>query len=155
MTGWRIAFIVAHIIEIIVIWTLLKDYHFVDQSLYQAVETTKSSDALHVAVQLGRFDMISIFFAGVSILIGIAAIFGFAEVRSRSEKRAEEAAKPIAAQIARSVAENEIRPEANRLIEDWFERKGIDVSKLPKRESESAASEDINQNIADAFEDKP
>ncbi|MDR9820595.1 hypothetical protein RJJ63_14965 [Rhizobium hidalgonense] len=95
MNGWRIAFIVAHLIEGVILWTLLRDYHFVDQSLYNEVKDKASLDAIRVASELGRFDLASMFLAGVSILIGVAAIFGFVEVRFRSEKRAEEVARHV------------------------------------------------------------
>jgi len=95
MNGWRIAFIVAHLIEGVLLWTLLKDYHFVDPALYDEVKDKTSLDAIRVASELGRFDLASMFLAGISILLGVAAIFGFVEVRFRSEKRAEEAARQI------------------------------------------------------------
>lgn len=93
MVGWRIAFGIAHLIQFVLLFTLLKDYHFVDPALYSSVKDTESLNAIHVAAELGRFDLASMFLAGVSLLLGVAAIFGFVEVRWRSEKRAEDAAR--------------------------------------------------------------
>lgn len=77
------------------IWLLLKSYHFVDPALYNEVKDQTSLDAIRVASELGRFDLASMFLGGISILLGIAAIFGFVEVRTRSAERAEATARQI------------------------------------------------------------
>jgi hypothetical protein len=150
MNGWRIAFIVAHIVEGVVIWALFKDYHFVDPAIYNEAVKSGNADAIQVAYQIGRLDLASMFLAGISVLLGLAAIFAFVEVRSRAIRNAAETAKLEATRVAQEVAELQISPEASRIIEEFFDRKGIDINALP-RKSDKMASDAAE--IAAALED--
>ncbi len=151
MSGWRPFFLALHIAQIIFIIALLKDYHFVDPALYDAVKAEKSRDIIQLAGQLGRFDMASMFLAGIAILLGMAAIFGFLEVRSKAIRVAKDEATLEAARVAQEVAELQIRPEAERSIEAFFERKGIDITQLPTK-SDTIATE--AGDLAAAMESK-
>lgn len=129
-----IAFIVVHIVQISILLTLLKNFNFVDPALYDAVVDQKSLDAMHVAAQLGRFDMASMVLAMIGIFISLAAIFAFLEVRSRSVRVAEESAraeaKIVAERVAKEAAEQSMKPVANRIVEEFFDNRGIDFNKL-------------------------
>lgn len=137
--------------QIISILILYKDYRFVDPALYEAVKETKSLEVINVAAQLGRFDLAAMFLGGTSIIIAIAAIFGFLEVRSKSVRVAIETATLQAAKTAQDVAELQIRPEAERIIEAFFERKGIDLDQLPTK---SGNKQPDTTDIASALESK-
>lgn len=145
-------FVLLHIMQIIAIVMLFKEYHFVDPALYEAVKDQKSVDAMHVASQLGRFDMVSLILSMIGIFISLAAIFAFIEVRSRSVRVAAETAEREAARVAQEVAELQIRPEASRIIEEFFDRKGIDLNKLPTKSG--TMSQDAGGDIASALEGK-
>jgi hypothetical protein len=58
--------------------------------IQQALE---SPDAIHLAGELGRLDVVSIFLAGLGIFIGIVALGGFWMVRRAAMNSAGEAAK--------------------------------------------------------------
>lgn len=146
-----IAFCVLHILQVVAIAILYTDYKFVDPALYEAVKDTKSLDVVNVAAQLGRFDLASLFLGGTSLVIAIAAVFGFLEVRSKSVRVATEVASLQAEKTAQEVAELQIRPEAERIIEAFFERKGIDISQLPTK-SDKIAGE--GADIAKSMESK-
>lgn len=112
---WRIAFCVAHIVSLVAIFMLYRDYNFVDPALYEAVKDQKSLDTLHVAVQIGRFDLASFFLGTVAILIALAAIFAFVEVKSRAERVAEEAAKAIVDSRVGSLFEEAMKTRAKEV----------------------------------------
>ncbi len=146
-----IAFCVLHVLQVVAIIILFTDYKFVDPALYDAVKDAKSLDVFNVAAQLGRFDLAALFLGGTSIIIAIAAIFGFLEVRAKSVRVAIDTATLQAAKTAQEVAELQIRPEAERIIEAFFERKGIDLNQLPTK-SGNVQSDD--KDIANALESK-
>jgi len=79
---WLIAFIV-----------LVKDYHFVDPALYDAVLGAKQRDVFALAVQLGRLDFMNSVLALLALVIAGGAVFGILEVRKAAEMRAESTAK--------------------------------------------------------------
>jgi len=132
MNGWRIAFIVAHLVEGVLLWTLLKDYHFVDPSLYHEVKDKTSLDAIRVASELGRFDLASMFLAGISILLGVAAIFGFVEVRFRSEKRAEETARQIVDQKVTALFNEAMKTRGDGALPHVGVTKAVEADVLSK-----------------------
>jgi hypothetical protein len=110
MSFWmRMAFFCAHVIEFVLIIALFKDYHFVDPALYEAVKDQKSLDAMHVASELGRFDMVSAYLGVFSIFIALAAIFAFVEVRTRAEKAANEAATAIVNEKVKALFEEAMK----------------------------------------------
>lgn len=146
-----IAFCVLHIMQVVALFILFKDYKFVDPALYEAVKDAKSLDVFSIAAQLGRFDLAALFLGGTSIIIAIAAIFGFLEVRSKSVRVAIDTATMQAAKTAQEVAELQIRPEAERIIEAFFERKGIDLDQLPTK---SGNIQPESKDIASALESK-
>lgn len=147
-SAWRIIFLTSHICQWFFIVCLVKQYPFVDRALYEKVHDASFPDTFSIAVQIGRFDFATLLLTVLGITLTLAGIFGFVEVRSRSEAAAIAAAKPIAHKVAKETAESEIKPEASRIIEEFFDRKGIDINKLPKRED---GIQD-NQNIADAMD---
>lgn len=147
-TGWKIFFAVSNICQWIFIICLLKQYPFVDRSLYEGINNIATKpDTYAIAVQIGRFDFITLLLTVQGIVLTVAGVFAFVEVRSRSEAAAVQAARSIAHKTAKETAEAEIKPEASRMIEEFFDRKGIDLNKLPRRDEGS-----LNyQALADAI----
>ena len=110
-------------------------------------QATQATDAIHLAAQVGRLDVVSAVLALFGLLIGLAAIFGFIEVRNR----AKEAATEVAKSVAREVAREEGIPEARRAALDWLQSSGIDWQKLAAL---APVSEDGDQRFADALNDE-
>lgn len=58
------------------------------------------ADAVHLAIQIGRLDYISVLLGILGIIIGISAIISFDYIRNRADKIAEETAEETAGRIA-------------------------------------------------------
>ena len=110
--GWAIASIGFHLVTLVAIWALFSSHNVVDPALYRAVVKTESLDALQVATQLGRLDVVSSILAMFGILIGLAAIFGFAEVRVR----AKEVAGDVARDEAKTAMDSYLNEKAPAII---------------------------------------
>lgn len=104
MNGSRIVTFIWLLALTIVLMTMFKDYHFVDPALYDTVVEKKSKDALDVAAQLGRFDLVSMLLGIIALLIGIMAVSGFWMIRGAAVKAAEDAAVRVAEEVATAQA---------------------------------------------------
>ncbi|MGQ5719909.1 hypothetical protein [Pseudochrobactrum asaccharolyticum] len=104
--GACIIFFILHVMQIIMIFILLKDYSFVDPALYETISSQKSKDVFHIAMQIGRFDLLTSLLAVISIILALSAIFGFMEIRSKAGRIAHDAAKDEATKVAKDVAED-------------------------------------------------
>ncbi|MDX8538556.1 hypothetical protein RFM23_13095 [Mesorhizobium abyssinicae] len=90
---WFAPFSIAlHIATIFFLWAALKNYSFVTPGLYEAAKKQDALDALNVAVQIGRLDYVTLLLTVFGILVGIAAVIGFSEIRVRAQEVAKEAA---------------------------------------------------------------
>jgi hypothetical protein len=107
-----LTFAVLHVLQLVLLAVLVKDYHFVDPALYDTIKTQDGRDVLYVASQLGRFDLVSLFLGAGGLFLGAAALGGFWMVRSAAVSAADAAA----------------REESNTLVpklaREWFEREG-------------------------------
>ncbi|WP_377277222.1 hypothetical protein [Rhizobium sp. R86522] len=124
LLAWNIALSVAVIV-------LLSNHQFVDRALYDEVKTAQGKNSLSIAIELGRLDFASSLIALVGILVGVGALFGYIEVRSRAAREAREAAIPIAKEeatriareeaerVARAVAAEIVPPIARRMVTDY------------------------------------
>ncbi|MBB4064522.1 hypothetical protein [Gellertiella hungarica] len=150
--AWRMGFLVSHLCQWVFIICLVKQYPFVDRSLVDAIGRAQiAPDTYAIAAQIGRFDLVSLLMTVLGIVLTLAGVVGFVEVRSRSESVAREAAGSVAARVAKETAENEIAPEGNRLIENFFDRKGIDLNKLHGLLAGQPAARE--QDIANALDE--
>lgn len=126
-------FFVWSLLQSFALIALYKDYHFVDPALYDRVKATGSKDVLDVAVQLGRFDLISMFLGTIALLIGVMAVSGFWMIRGAAIRAAEEAAKLeaksqatlVSEKIAEDVARRYLEEKAPALVETVLKFQGI------------------------------
>lgn|GEM_PF-4316063 len=116
MNGWRLFTFVWLLSLSIVVLTLFKDYHFVDPAIYDRVVDTGSKDALDVAAQLGRFDLVSMILGIIALLIGIMAVSGFWMIRGAAVKAAEDAA----VSASRSVADKQATTVAELVAQGYL-----------------------------------
>lgn len=71
-------------------------------------------DALHMAMELGRLDLISAILAIIGILIGILAIVGFGYIHYRVDKIASDRADEVAKEVAEEYNKKRDLEESNR-----------------------------------------
>lgn len=102
-------FVLLLFLQIFIVVILLSGYHIVDPALFDRVRATGSVDALDVAAQLGRFDLVSMFLGIIALLIGVIAVSGFWMIRGAAMRAAEVAAKIEAKEQAEKVAERVAR----------------------------------------------
>lgn len=85
-------------------------------------------DALHMAVELGRLDVISALLALVALVLGIFAIVSFGYITYRAEKVADQTARDVAAEWLKKHGAGDsnrsTRPEGPNTVED------VDVSNV-------------------------
>ena len=81
-------------------------------------------DSLHMAVELGRLDVISALLALVAFILGSFALVSFGYIRYRAEK--------VADQTAREVAE------------EWLKRRGPDDSNRSTKPEGAATVDDVD-----------
>lgn len=106
---------VLHIMQVVAIIILFNDYHFVDPAIYESVKNAESKNVLHVAAQLGRFDLVSMLLAVVTLFLGIIALAGFWMIRGAAVRAAENAAR------------EEIKTNASHYIKEMAETLGRDI----------------------------
>ena len=58
--GWVPFFVALHVTAFVFIAVLVGDYNFVDATLYEDVVATGGADALNVANQIGRLDVLTL-----------------------------------------------------------------------------------------------
>ncbi len=103
----RLLVIVWLIVLTVVVATFYKDYHFVDPTLYESVRAKSDRDALSVAVQLGRLDLLSVMIGLLSFVVALATLFGFWFYRNVVESTAKVEVGVILPQILeRYIREN-------------------------------------------------
>lgn len=132
MTGWRIFTFIWMLCITVAVITLYNDYNFVDPALYKTVEKDGGNDTLKVAVQLGRFDLVSMLLAIVTLLIGIFAVSGFWMIRGAAIKAAEEAAlaeakkqsEATAKETAEKIARAYLEEKTPELVENMLKSMG-------------------------------
>lgn len=110
-------------------------------SAAMAAEAKDHVDAIHLAAEVGRLDVISFILGALTIVLAIGALLGFWVIRGAAMSAAKEEAK--------RVAEQEAVPEARRAATSWFQSQGIDWQKLATLAPLDKASND--QSFADAL----
>lgn len=91
--AWRAFFAALHVVTLTAVWVLFWRQGIVDPRMYEEAKRDNAADALHFALQVGRLDIISLILAAFGIFAGVAAIFGFIEVRHRAKDSAREEAE--------------------------------------------------------------
>ena len=109
-------------------------------------QAMQSADAIHLAAEVGRLDIVSLILAGFGMLIAILAVAAFFEIRSKAKQIATEEARIAATRAAREAA----RPEAARVTVEWLEQSGIDWQKLAAL---APVARQSSQDFADALND--
>lgn len=128
--GWRAFFAALHVVAFVLIGCLIAKDGFVDPAMYDEAKKASTVDALHLALQVGRLDIVSLMVAFYAIFAGVAAVFGFIEVRQR------------AVTVAGVAAEE----EAKRLIQDFLDNKAPGII----REHVEFLTPPMNSNNGDA-----
>ena|SRR5579872_6968396 len=77
------------------------------------------NDALSVASQLGRLDLVTILLGVISVLIVFGGIVAFFEVRSKAKKAAIEAAAGVAATTAEGVANKYLQDQLPLILQEY------------------------------------
>lgn len=78
-------------------------------------------DAIQQAAQLGRLDFASLLLAMVGILIALAAVFAFLNLRRVAKERATEVATSISGEIAEKVANEYLQEELPNILSSNLE----------------------------------
>ena len=99
------------------------------------------ADAIHLAAEVGRLDVVSLILALLAIILGFGAIAGFWMIRSAATK--------AAADMAKKVAEEEAVPEARRATIEWLQAQGIDWSRIAPQPSDKP--DETGQAFANAM----
>ncbi|MFV0798932.1 hypothetical protein OHI65_08540 [Brucella sp. MAB-22] len=158
--GACILFAVLHIAQIFLIIILLKNYNFVDPNLIDSVSKAKPNDTYSIAMQLGRFDLVTTLLTVISIIIALAALLGFLEIRSKTariandvakdeaEKVAKQAAEIAAKEVARSVAETMVKSELPALVR----RESDELRSVGRLLDEVQTSEGKPQDVIDSLD---
>ncbi len=78
-------------------------------------------DAIQQAAQLGRLDFASLLLAMVAILIALAAVFAFLNLRHVAKDRATEVAESISGEIAEKAANKYLQEELPKILSSNLE----------------------------------
>jgi len=113
---WRPINLTLHVCWAMAILVLLKDYHFVDPTLYDAVAGAKEREIFSLAAQLGRLDFLNSVLAMLAIVIGLGAIIGIIEVRKGAEQKAEDVAIKAAEKIAKDALNEQLPSMVARAV---------------------------------------
>ena len=134
---WRPFNVALHIVWAILFVALIRDYHFVDPTLYESVQSAKQREVFALAVQLGRLDFLNAVIAILAVVFGVGALFGIVEVRKNAEHKAEEAAVPVAEKAAKSTV--------SELLPSMVAREVLaNMSALKTMGGESATGTEVN-----------
>ncbi len=112
-------------------------------------DTSQCADAISVAAQMGRLDLISALLALIGIALVLAGVFAFMHFRDVAKKTACEESEKHAKIVAERVANEYIQQELPALLEAY---KGF----IPETEFESdnsKGSEDLPDQLFPAQED--
>ncbi|PYE98914.1 hypothetical protein C8J35_103515 [Rhizobium sp. PP-F2F-G38] len=135
-------FSILHIVELILLAVFARQYHFVDPTLYETVKDQDGRDALFVASQLGRFDMVSLFLTAAGLFLGGAALTGFWMIRAEATRAAQKEAREIASQTA--------AVEAALVSRKWIEDEGKALLREYAMVQQGAADPTIGVTAAQA-----
>lgn len=122
---------VLHIMQVVAIFILFNEYHFVDPALYESVKSAESRDVLNVATQLGRFDLVSMFLAVVTLFLGVIALAGFWTIRGAALRAAEAAAR------------EEVKNSAEKYVKQWMDAYGRDSLRAVEQVARGATEAEI------------
>lgn len=150
--GACILFAVLHIAQIFIIIILLKDYNFVDPNLIDSVASAKPNDAYSIAMQLGRFDLLTTLLTIISVMIALTALLGFLEVRNKTSRIANEVAKEEAAKVGKQAAEIAAKEVARSIAESVVK---LELPALLRRELGEQLSVDDVLDEMPTSEGKP
>lgn len=78
-------------------------------------------DAIQQAAQLGRLDFASSLLGAVAILIALAAVFAFINVREIAKRRATEVAERVSREIAENAANRYLQEELPNILSSNLE----------------------------------
>ena len=100
----------------------------------------QSCDAVCLAAQLGRLDLISALLAIIGLAIVLGGVFAFMNFKSIARRQAEKEAKEVAAAVAERIANEYMQGEGLAIIQSYLEL------------SDSTTSDEEAQRIAEAQE---
>lgn len=80
-----------------------------------------ADDALVVAHETGRLDLITVLLAAITVLLALGAIYAFFDVRRASKRVARQVANSVGARAAEAVATTYMERELPRLIAQYQE----------------------------------
>jgi hypothetical protein len=87
MNTWGPISAVLHVTTIVAVIVLFGDYHFVDPSLYKVAKDNSGAEALNIASQMGRLDLVSLVLTLAGLLLALLGLYGF--IAAKSEAIAE------------------------------------------------------------------
>lgn len=117
------------------------EIYFLTYNADLAVKVYNASyhDAMHMAVQLGRLDIVSALLGLIGILLAVFGVLGFGYIKSKAE------------QEARNAAEQYVKDESPKIIREWLDKNGVDhlnvelnMRKGLKEVSKDAANEIVS-----------
>lgn len=93
-------------------------------------ESQNLADAIFVAGQTHRLDIVTILLGAITVILAIGGLFAFFEIRYRAKIAAQETAKSecrtIAAELLKNYANDELPDEVRRLVELIMQEKDGD-----------------------------
>jgi uncharacterized protein HemX len=92
-----------------------------------AEQVPQYNDAVHVAYQLGRLDLLTAILACIAIILALGGVFAFLSIKSSAKKEARRVAKKIAQTIAETAANNYLQAKLPEILEAYreFIRDGV------------------------------
>lgn len=122
---------------IFLLWIFLgSDFHFVDPLSFAQIKSLEDVDVLNAAVQIGRLDLVSMLLAIFGLLIAIATVFGFIEVRKQAAEKAENVAKEVANRVVGKQLEAKLTTMVTRILRE--QSKASDALGISQAEDEIA-----------------
>ena len=116
MTKWILVFgVLALLVSLPALWNDLP-WEYTITVVEKHCKNAGGCDAIHVAYQLGRLDLVAVMLGGLALVIGLSAVFGFLHIKESSERIAEKTAKEMIPKEVRKIL-NEIRPEITGELE--------------------------------------
>lgn len=82
---------------------------------------TAASDALVVAHEMGRLDLVTLLMAAITVMLALGAIYAFFDVRQTAKRVAREVANAVGARAAEAAATSYMERELPRLISQYQE----------------------------------
>ena len=88
--GWRAFFLAMHIATVCFLWMIICEFNFVTPSLYEAAKNENAADALHLALQIGRLDLVTLFLA----IVAFIGFWSYGHVVDRAARKETEEIAP-------------------------------------------------------------